>query len=882
MGLWPVAITAPNDPGSESAGKAPIGKGWGKERPTETTLRKTWRTYQHAAGVGLKIGKGGGIIDVEIDGEAGEDSFDRLMGDECVPTMGWSSNLGPHTLFRWDDRLSRWGKSVLRGAIKDDLPGLEIRLGAWDPDQPHQFQSVCPPSPMTRKADDGRIIALSPRVWNGVWEIAELPDTFFEVLDRILLKPAPSASIPRPPVSQTTGRPSPEERARLYLEKIPEAIEHQHGHDRIYHAACVLVDLFALSFEQALPILWEWNLAHAVPPESEKQIRHKLTDTVKNVKPSGALLNEDRPWFPRVYPYAINALDAKRSAENTNNHATSLNGGVLKASKGVNGVTQDDESPISVRVWPTPPVVAAWHGAAGDLAQAVDSFTEADPVGVMVQTLVAFGNMVGRKKFFEINATRHYPNLFVCTAGPTSLGRKGTAWDIVKMAMSYCDPDWVMTRVTGGLVSGEGLIWEVRDPVEVEEEVKEGGVYVRRIALKDAGVSDKRLLTVETELGGTLKILTREGNTLSALIRQCWDSGFLRSMAKNNQNRATDAHVSIIGHITEHEVARYLSQVDAANGFANRFLWVAVRQSKYLPDGARIPHDPIRPILDRLKRAHEVCDVARINRDGSANELWHEVYPRLCQGKIGLLGAIVGRAPAQVMRLALVYALIDMANDIRKEHLEAALALWDYCERSANYIFGDSLGDKDADHLLSILRSTPVGLSRTQIREDVFNKNKSAKEIASILGRLLEFGRIRLEIDKNTGGAPRTTVYATESTVTPLTPLTPLVPPENTNKHAASDHSGIPDQEREPGSDDDEETPGPVPRVPPVVASTRRGCDWLVGYLYREPARARDVIAGAGAEGIGEEELRASLSEAGVTVTFPDDEETWDLKRKGQ
>jgi hypothetical protein len=41
---------------------------------------------------------------------------------------------------------------------------------------------------------------------------------------------------------------------------------------------------------------------------------------------------------------------------------------------------------------------------------------------------------------------------------------------------------------------------------------------------------------------------------------------------------------------------------------------------------------------------------------------------------------MVARAPAQVLRLSMMYALLDMSTTIRKEHLEAALEIWRYCE----------------------------------------------------------------------------------------------------------------------------------------------------------------------------------------------------------
>ena len=102
-------------------------------------------------------------------------------------------------------------------------------------------------------------------------------------------------------------------------------------------------------------------------------------------------------------------------------------------------------------------------------------------------------------------------------------------------------------------------------------------------------------------------------------------------------------------------------------------------------------------------------------REPSARDLWHQVYPDLSEGKPGLLGAMIARAEAQVTRLALIYALLDKSPIIKLVHLQAALALWRYCEASARYIFGDALGDPIADTIVQALRGTAGGMTRTEI-----------------------------------------------------------------------------------------------------------------------------------------------------------------------
>jgi hypothetical protein len=80
--------------------------------------------------------------------------------------------------------------------------------------------------------------------------------------------------------------------------------------------------------------------------------------------------------------------------------------------------------------------------------------------------------------------------------------------------------------------------------------------------------------------------------------------------------------------------------------------------------------------------------------------------------------------------LSLLYALLDGAKVISTPHMLAALAAWDYCEASAQFIFGDSLGYPEADRILAALRTDTQGLSRgkrirriTMIRIEQFSQN---------------------------------------------------------------------------------------------------------------------------------------------------------------
>lgn len=418
--------------------------------------------------------------------------------------------------------------------------------------------------------------------------------------------------------------------------------------------------------------------------------------------------------------------------------------------------------------WPAPLPDAAYHGIVGEVVRLLEPHTEADPAAIAVQFLAAIGNAVGRGAGVRVEADRHCPNLFVLLVGDTSKGRKGTSRRQATKAVEITDPEWAK-RITTGLVSGEGLIHEVRDPLTVHRKAKteserqraDDDGYVDEEV--DAGVADKRALIVESEFASTLRVMARDGNTLSAIIRQAWDGGDIRTMAKNCPTTATGAHVSIIGHITSDELRRELTASDAANGFANRFLFACVKRSKLLPLGGRAHEIDWTPVIQTLQGAIRYAGVAGdLTFDDDATVLWEVLYEQMANGHPGLLGSVTARAEAQTLRLATIYALLDTSPTIRVEHLRAAAAIWNYCESSAAHIFGDRLGDKTADRLLSELRDRPQGMTRSEMRE-MLGGRVPAERIDLAL-ELLADAKLAYQTRQATGGRPSQRWFSVEQT----------------------------------------------------------------------------------------------------------------------
>ncbi len=365
--------------------------------------------------------------------------------------------------------------------------------------------------------------------------------------------------------------------------------------------------------------------------------------------------------------------------------------------------------------WPDPLKESAFNGLAGEIVRTIEPETEGDPAAVLANVLVMFGNAVGRGPFIRVGAEHHYANLFAVLVGATSAGRKGTSARPVRAAMAFADPEWERDRVATGLSSGEGLVFHVRD---------------------DQGERDKRLLVIEEEFVSTLRMLERTGNTLSPVLREAWDNGNLQTLTKKSALRARNAHVSVMAHITPTELRNSLRSNEMWNGFAPRFLWLAVKRSKLLPSGGQLSDRILATLGAKLaERLETAKGLGEIRRSKKASALWADHYERLTSYGDDLCGVVLSRSAPQVLRLALVYALLDGCTLIKTTHLKAALELWRYCEDSVRVIFGKPRTNQVAEQIREALKARPEGMTRTEI-SGLFHGSKTSEEITVALQSL--------------------------------------------------------------------------------------------------------------------------------------------------
>ena len=118
-----------------------------------------------------------------------------------------------------------------------------------------------------------------------------------------------------------------------------------------------------------------------------------------------------------------------------------------------------------------------------------------------------------------------------------------------------------------------------------------------------------------------------------------------------------------------------------------------------LPDGGEWYSVDQTPLVKKIHAAAEFAAYGRIfRRDDQAAAAWRGgLYEELTDDRGGLFGAATSRAEAHVMRIAMIYAVLDRSTAITIHHLNAAVQVWRYCEDSARWLFGDQTGNPIAD-----------------------------------------------------------------------------------------------------------------------------------------------------------------------------------------
>lgn len=396
--------------------------------------------------------------------------------------------------------------------------------------------------------------------------------------------------------------------------------------------------------------------------------------------------------------------------------------------------------------------------------------SEAHRVAVAANAVAYFSAMTGRAVFQSIGDAEIHCRPFPLIVGKSGKARKGTAESTVRKIFRRADAIINQQREveeslhchTGGLSTGEGIAWAIRDPIEADEKGRGG----------DPGVTDKRLLAVESEFDNVLSQLRRDNNTLSATIRNLFDGRDLEPLTKTNPTRATRPHVSILGHITSHELREKATANDVANGLLNRFMMLYVYRPKLVALPLPTSEATIEELAQRVADAIMGVTNGNLHDDNkyevtfndAARDLWVEQYPTITRDREGKTGSLLARSEMYARMLAMIFAAMDKRLIIEPRHLHAAIAWVEYWNSSVTYIFNcrDDEGGLDpfeAEVLTTVTRNP--GIKLTNLRKHWPNSRR--KQVDSALKMLLNLAPPLIEQEQEqTGGRPATRYFPYE------------------------------------------------------------------------------------------------------------------------
>lgn len=410
-------------------------------------------------------------------------------------------------------------------------------------------------------------------------------------------------------------------------------------------------------------------------------------------------------------------------------------------SNSVNDQSEDD-SPDTHRNAPQPDPVCL-YGLVGDVARAGSDDTEANPYAIAANFMAYLSCAIGRGPYLPIGNTWHHARLFVLHIGRSGRGRKGDAVSLVNRvdtALRLLRESAAPPIHRGGLSSREGLVSLFHDGY------KSGKVEI-------PAIQDKRLWVVESEFSNVLHQGRREGNTLSAALRDCWDGVCLKPATKSNRLFASQPHLCLSGAISPSELLALMRARELTNGFANRFLMIWAERDKIVPFPKATPQESVDALAARILIVLDFVKAERVSeRDHLQIGLTaqaRDIYSQLYRGELiddsggERVTALLERRAPMLLRLAMLFALCDLQTQIDVQHIQAAMGWIRHGVESAKFVFVKATDAADsvrtnaaAKKIVEFLRVKGT-VTRWQITTECFQGHVAKSVIDMAIERLL-------------------------------------------------------------------------------------------------------------------------------------------------
>lgn len=382
----------------------------------------------------------------------------------------------------------------------------------------------------------------------------------------------------------------------------------------------------------------------------------------------------------------------------------------------------------------------AYYGIAGRHLRNVEANSEAHPAGILGLFLSGFGSIVGMSAYMRVEDNLHYPMVNVIVTGQSSRSRKDTAMGRALRPLKAADPVWGTLRIKQGFSSGEAV-----------------AAYFERLYRTEQPL---RLFVTDTEFKTTLTICGREGNTLSEMYRHMFNGDALEVNVKKSKDVIWVPYScgTSAGLITKTELQEVLKESEMASGFVNRYMTLLIHRVRKISRPAKVV-DPVM-MAERENIVRELQSVLawilsrskdvdatdgsiglKMSWGGEAGRMWDDFYSRLGDDDAEYLT----RAEVFVMRLSMIYALLDRSDTIQPVHLRAALAVWKYAEESAHLVYGNP----QPSSVVKVLnRALVAGHLKRGAVYNMFGKHGSSEWLDWVMEEAAAMSKGRLEVER--------------------------------------------------------------------------------------------------------------------------------------
>ena len=280
---------------------------------------------------------------------------------------------------------------------------------------------------------------------------------------------------------------------------------------------------------------------------------------------------------------------------------------------------------------------------------------------------------------------------------------------------------------------------------------------------------------IESEFANVLHQGKREGNTLSAALRDCWDGVSMKPATKSSRLWATDPHIAMVGAVTPSELLGVMASRELTNGFANRFLMFWAERTKMLAFPRATRQEDVDALAARVLAVLQFCqaerwadkDKMRVELSPDARKRYEVLYhSELNDNSAGeRITALIERRAPMLLRLAMLFALCDLTTTVEVHHINAALAWVRYSVDSIKFVFGSAADEVEvaetndtAQKIVDFLTARQR-VTRKQITVDCFGGHVNKTRIDAALEELLTCNPPHITVQEERSGPGRPTKF---------------------------------------------------------------------------------------------------------------------------